>query len=183
MLSVTLTYEEVLDVETILLETNLVKSTKAYVLKTKEGSVLLEAIPKSDEQCVSFSFSGNLTMAQYQTIHDTITAISDQLHAVIDDQEAFMGYLENYEKAYLITNWEKWVYFLNGAKHTSMEGQKVRIYNEQNFQIAEGILVHYEKDEAKKDTFTVTSCSLITTFGERTFTGGNLRIEATGEFY
>lgn len=147
-------------------------TTKDYTI-----SVLNNA---SNEE-LEVSFSGELSFDQYKEIHAIINKLATELHAIIDDHQAFMGYLKDGEKAFLIHNWNEWMYLLEKAKHTSMEGQKVQVYQNQLL-IGEGILLNSTYNKSIPNEFQIIECSIISKDGEKVFSGNGLRIVATGEF-
>ncbi|MCT8140420.1 hypothetical protein H1D32_23610 [Anaerobacillus sp. CMMVII] len=127
------------------------------------------------------TFSKELSFEQYKHLHKMIKSIAENIHATVDDHLALMGYLEDGNEAYIYHGWNKWMQFLEGAKHVSMEGQKVQVFNETQL-LAEGILLELEKDEDTIDEFKIIKCTIITKTGEKTLTGEHLRIIPTGEF-
>lgn len=141
------------------------------------GKIIHDASNKK----LTMTFSKELSFEQYKHIHKTIKAIKEAIIGQIDDSLAFMGYLKDGEEAFIYHNWDQWLQLLEGAKHVSMEGQKVEVYENSEIK-GKGILISTKIDEEKKDDFTIVSCKIITKSGEKTLTGKQLRIVATGEF-
>ncbi|TLS37832.1 hypothetical protein [Pseudalkalibacillus caeni] len=156
-------------------------NNEKFRLQDEDRMTLMEADVNLPEYKVTFSFSGSFDMESYEKVHTILKELQAETGAEIDDSEALLGYLSNGEKACILTNWDKWTVFLNEARHNSMKGQKVKVYNG-NELFHEGILVDYEREGNSSDSFIVKSCTLITVFGEKKFNGQELKIEATGEF-
>lgn len=186
MLSTTIFYKEKLglNLKEIFNSHKLVQNSDhsfSYI-STENKSELVVATISPIKNTAIFTFGGNLSFKEYEQVHNLITTISQEIKGVIDDSNSLLGYLENGEPAYIVKNWNSWTIFLNRAKHISMEGQKVRILNEDGNEIATGLLVGYEVDPSSEAQFSISSCTLVTTFGERTFSGSQLSIEPTGEW-
>ena len=186
MLSTTLFYKEDLELklDKVFSEHKLVqKSNNSFSYTPPENkSELAAATINHIKNTATFTYGGNLSFKEYEQIHNLITSINQEVKGVVDDSNSLLGYLENGEPAYIIKNWNSWTIFLNRAKYVSMEGQKVRVLNEHGIELATGLLVCYEVDPSTETQFTISSCSLVTTFGERTFSGSQLSIEPTGEW-
>ncbi|MBM4765055.1 hypothetical protein [Bacillus sp. B15-48] len=128
---------------------------------------------------VVFQIHPQLDMAEYEIIRELILPIADSEGVLIDESGCQLGYLETGEKAYLIKNWEPWKAFLMKAKLRTLEGQNVIVKNEEEEELGNGLLAEYQ---INSDPFRLTSITLITTFGEKTFKGKNLLIEPTNLF-
>ncbi|MGO4889325.1 hypothetical protein ACJ2A9_16375 [Anaerobacillus sp. MEB173] len=183
MLEVIVTYTGELPVFEKLRECNFLYKDGNYILEKEiDHSLLtLAAHHDAEQKKITLTFSGELKMEQYQFIHDTINKLNSSLNGVINDSKASMGYLKDGSEAYIINGWNPWISFLQEAKHSSMEGQKVQVYDGPAL-LAEGILMSFEKDENESEHFKIKKCSLITTFGDREYSGEDLIIRPTGEF-
>lgn len=135
----------------------------------------------SSNQKLLLFFSQELSFDQYKCLHKLINSIATKFDAEVDDHLALMGYLEDGSKAYIYHGWKEWQFFLEKAKHVSMEGQKVQVYNEQLL-VGEGILVDTITDEVCTEEFRVIQCTIVSKSGENTIMGENLKIIPTGEF-
>ncbi|RXI98268.1 hypothetical protein DS745_18205 [Anaerobacillus alkaliphilus] len=127
------------------------------------------------------TFSKELSFDQYKHLHKVVKTIAENIGASVDDHLALMGYLEDGSEAFIVSGWEQWVRFLETAKHVSMEGQKVQVYQDQQLK-GEGILLEAHKDETDNSHFRIISCTILSKSGEQVFSGNNLLILATGEF-
>lgn len=168
------------DMDSLFQTLGLLKQDSHYVLMTPDRKELAK-INQLDSK-IEFSFPKSLNMEEYAQIHRLIIRIHEKAGGTIEDSNSLLGYLQNGEEARIVTNWEAWVGFLQGARHKSMQGQKVRIMDEKGMEIGNGLLLDYETNDESGSPFAVKSCTLVTSFGERTFTGQNLKIEPTGEW-
>ncbi len=152
-----------------------------YILTEKKLNYTATISHDAYNKILNLQFSKELSFEQYKHLHNVIKTIAENLNAEIDDHLALMGYLEDGKEAYIYRGWNKWVRFLESARHVSMEGQKVQVFDN-NTLLAEGILIETEKAEFAEDNFQIIQCTVITKAGEVTLTGDNLKIIATGEF-
>ncbi len=181
MLQVIFKYEGEQPIFETLRELNFKYSDGNYVLKNKELAYSLSIENDATTKKLVLQFPKELSFEQYKHIHKIIRLIAEKLVAIIDDHLALMGYLEDGKEAYIYHGWNQWVQFLEGAKHVSMEGQKVQVYDDQLL-IAEGILIDAVKNEASNDDFKIIQCTVITKDGEKALMGEDLKIIPTGEF-
>ncbi|WLR54149.1 hypothetical protein LC048_17015 [Mesobacillus subterraneus] len=128
---------------------------------------------------VEFQIDPYLDLDEFQFLRDIIMEFSYGNGDAIDERGCQLGYLENGEKAYLIKNWEEWKLFLMKAKLRTLEGQNVQALNLEGEELGSGLLAEYEIAESP---FRITSCTLITLFGERKFEGENIRVVPTNQF-
>lgn len=143
-----------------------------------EGNKSLATIQQS-ENGIEFLIDPHLGLEEFQVLRNLVLEVSYGNEDAIDERDCQLGYLESGEKAYLIKNWEEWKAFLLRAKLKTLEGQNVQALNEDGEELASGLLAEYEILTAP---FRITSCTLITLFGERKFTGTNLTILPTNQF-
>ncbi|MGJ9382651.1 hypothetical protein [Salipaludibacillus sp. CF4.18] len=181
MLKVKLYYKENRNSEGAFQKAGFSKAREGYfldkALSKKRESVLAEH--KADSSFYQLIFSGDLTFEDYQIIHDAVKILATELEAEIDDDQAFMGYLENGEKACLYYHWKKWKAYLLKAKHRSMEGQKIEVTK--GTDKWQGILLGYT-DKTVNDEFFVTECTILGTSGEIRVQGEDLHLTPTGDF-
>ncbi len=128
---------------------------------------------------VDFLIDPYLDLEEFQFLHDIIMELSSVYEAAIDESGCQLGYLENGEKAFLIKNWEEWKAFLMKAKLRTLEGQNVQALNPEGEELGSGLLAEYEVLDSP---FRITSCTLITLFGERKFERENIKIVPTNQF-
>lgn len=128
---------------------------------------------------LTIAYSNQLGIQEYRKIHSLLSSIQDRLKGTIYDKNSLLGYTETGEPAYIITNWPKWYRFIQKAILTSLSGKKVRVINESEVELASGLFVGYETSEYED---TITKCTLVTLFGEKTFKGKDLKIEASNEW-
>ncbi|RSD23264.1 hypothetical protein [Mesobacillus subterraneus] len=128
---------------------------------------------------VEFHIDPHLDLEEFQFLRDMIMELSYGNEAAIDERGCQLGYLENGEKAFLIKNWEEWKAFLIKAKLRTLEGQNVQALNPVGEELGSGLLAEYK---IKEHPFSITSCTLITLFGERTFEADNIKIVPTNQF-
>ncbi len=157
------------------------KADNSFSYRTENFKELATAINDEATTALTIHYDGTLTFKEYELLHHLILSVNTSIDGKLDDSKSLLGYLENGEPAYIIMNWANWTVFLNKAKHVSMEGQKVKVYNEIGLEVASGLLVGYETDQTNQEQFIITSCTLVTLFGEKTYTGKQLVIEPTGE--
>lgn len=157
------------------------KADQTFSYRTENFKELATAIYEKSTTTLAIQYGEALSFKEYELLHHLILSINASINGEIDDSKSLLGYLENGEPAYIITNWDSWTTFLNKAKHVSMEGQKVKVYNEVGLEVGSGLLVGYDSDRTNQKQFIITSCTLVTLFGERTYTGKQLTIEPTGE--
>ncbi|MEI5908246.1 hypothetical protein WAK64_14400 [Bacillus spongiae] len=179
MLSVVIDLSNLEFVEELLRAYKFTKQKETYVLK-KKNNIFINATINHSSCKLKTEFSPHLTLEQYEEIHDIHVHLIKELNTTkYDDRNSLLGYLQNGEKAYIITNWEKWYSFLQEAKYKSLEGKKVMIQDESKQELASGLFLSYDSDP---NTAKITRCTVITLFGERTFKGDGLTIEPTNEW-
>ncbi|PGL72049.1 hypothetical protein [Bacillus sp. AFS055030] len=144
-----------------------------------KSNIKLEGVLDSHNRSLKINIPPQLNLKQYTIIHHFIKNLILVLTAKYNDSQSLLGYLSNGEGAYILTNWEHWVAFLQKAKLRSLEGKKVQVFDDSNKEIASGLFISYKMDEQSSN---ITECILITHFGERSFKGSNLVIEATNEW-
>lgn len=182
MLSVQISYPNQINIEEILIKAGFKKTSQTYILETSSQKELARGNHEENMNNLTITFPKNLALEEYKQIHKAISSIANQSVCTVDDSNSQLGYLQNGEVAYILTNWSQWIYFLERARHRSMEGQKVRVLNENGFEIGNGILTEYTITDSLEDGFQIEKCTLITTFGESSFLGPNIKIEPTGEW-
>lgn len=182
MLSAKVTYKGKRKVEDILKGVNVKQKEHAYALLSAAQEELAAIQFDEAGHSLSIAFPGHLTLKQYEQIHHAIIQIQSAVEGEVEDSKALLGYLKNGEAACIVTNWDEWVLFLNGAKHTSMEGKKVRVVNDRGEEAASGLLVDYKTDPARPEEFIIVECTVITATGEQTVSGKRLHIEPTNEW-
>ncbi len=128
---------------------------------------------------IEFSIHPQLEMTQYEVLRGVILENMATNAVELDESGCQLGYLANGEPAYLIKNWEPWKEFLMKAKLRTLEGQNVNLKNESGEELGNGLLAEYTTES---EPFRITSCTIITTFGERKFEGTDLRVEPTNQF-
>ncbi|NKE06964.1 hypothetical protein [Mesobacillus selenatarsenatis] len=134
---------------------------------------------KENGNVVEFHIDPYLGLEEFQFLRNLIMELSYGNEAAIDERDCQLGYLENGEAAFLIKNWEEWKLFLMKAKLRTLEGQNVQALNPEGDELGSGLLAEYEIAEGP---FRITSCTLITLFGERKFEGENIKIVPTNQF-
>jgi len=178
MLSATILVEDSINVPVALEAIGISPTNNKMGIYSQKGKELATIKHYNKNHTVELRFSGNLRLEEYEIIHNAIITLASATSGKIDDTNSLLGYLGNAEPAYIVTNWVKWTLFLNEAKYKTLEGQKVKLLDVNNEELASGILVDYQY-EIINDTFSITECTLITTFGERKYTGDKLKIEPT----
>lgn len=138
--------------------------------EAKIGTIIRE------QSSIKFEYGKNLSMDDYEIIHNCIMHVHNLVGGRIDDSNSLLGYLENGEGAYIITNWEEWYAFLHKARYKTMEGQKVKVLDAGGDELGSGLLTDYKIDRDSDVSFVVNECTLITTSGEQTFYGDYLKI-------
>ncbi|WP_216831319.1 hypothetical protein [Alkalihalobacterium elongatum] len=180
MLNVTIYYKELNPMNVTINGYVLRHSTDQLQIKFNHIHAL-NIVHHPKEGCWILSFPPELNLVEFEKIHELIEQLL--LHCrepKLDDQRAFIGYLPDGGKAFIYNQFIQWREFILKAKHRSMEGQKVEIFNGDE-KLADGILVDYVLDDEK--AFQIKSITLLTRFGEKVFTHNNMSIAATGEFF
>lgn len=179
MLQVTFSYEGEQPIFEIVRKLQFNYDQGIYVLRGADFTATISHDPTT--KSLVLLFSKELSFDQYKQLHIIIASLLENIGGIVDDQLAFMGYLENGKEAYIFHGWSEWVLFLEKAKHVSMEGQKVQVYDNQLL-IEEGILVATVTDLSDQKIFQILQCTIITKTGEMMVTGKHLKIIPTGEF-
>jgi len=68
-----------------------------------------------DNKRVMLEYSSELLLEEYIIIHDIISRLREGNDVTVDDSKSFLGYLSNGEPAYMITNWEPWIQYLQSS--------------------------------------------------------------------
>ncbi|WP_053361673.1 hypothetical protein [Bacillus sp. FJAT-27251] len=139
----------------------------------------LATLQYNENDEVIFLIDPQLEMSQYEVIREAILQITAGKDITIDESECQLGYLQNGESAHLIRNWEPWKEFLMKARLRTLEGQNVIVKNEEGEDLDNGLLAEYATAE---NPFRITSCTVITIFGERKYEGESLVVEPTNQF-
>lgn len=142
------------------------------------GNKSLAAIQGTGKE-VEFQIDPYLDLEEFQFLREIILEIGSGNGTSLDESGCQLGYLENGEKAFLIENWDEWKTFLMKAKLKTLEGQSVQAMNNEGEELGSGLLAEYD---TAVNPFRITSCTLITLFGERKFEGDNLSIVPTNQF-
>ncbi|SDH46065.1 hypothetical protein [Alteribacillus bidgolensis] len=183
MLEVALTFPNkgIKEIDNAFYDAHFYKNKQNYVLKSILESTNTEVTGNiiSAFSKITITFSENLSMNDYQLIREAIFLLAHHLQADMDDTKAFMGYLENGQKAYLFHEWKNWKAFLLHAKYKSMKGQKVEVKSKAG--AWRGILLDYQETFVNSECI-ITYCTLLTALGEKRVNGKFLHVEATGEF-
>jgi hypothetical protein len=67
------------------------------------------------ENIVKLDYSSELLLEEYIIIHDIITQLQEDNAVIVDDSKSFLGYLQNGEPAYIVTNWKSWINHINSS--------------------------------------------------------------------
>ncbi|MFZ3588063.1 hypothetical protein ACOI1C_02060 [Bacillus sp. DJP31] len=135
---------------------------------------------KVDFDRVKGTFANNLTFKEYMVINRLLTELVIHLNGKINDSNSQLGYLLDQRPVCIVTNFKKWEKFILTAKLRSLRGQKVMVVNEKEEFVEQGLLVDYVQKE-DSPILEISSCTVISIFGERKITGNNLKIEAVVE--
>ncbi len=163
-------------IEEALMKQGFKKRGENYIYKNSK--IQVEAEADFIDRTVEISFSPQLNLEEYKTVHHLLVELIKELDAQCDDSGSLLGYLSEGNGAYILTNWEQWVSFLQEAKLRTLEGKKVRVLDEAGKELAAGMFVNYVADASSN----IQECTVITLFGERTYKGDNLKVEATNEW-
>src|SRR5262245_38104271 len=93
------------------------------------NNIKLEGVIDSNKRSLKINFSPQLNLKQYTIVNHIIKNLILALNAEYNDSQSLLGYLTNGDGAYIITNWDYWVTFLQKAKLRSLEGKKVRVFD------------------------------------------------------
>ncbi|WP_142383515.1 hypothetical protein [Bacillus sp. T33-2] len=159
------------------ISSTLVQQNGGSYIAMHQGKTLAELQPGMNE--VVFQISQHLSLEEFQVLHDGIVSISEATGAEIDETKCQLGYLQNGDKAYLISNWDDWKQFLVSAKLKTLEGQNVIVKKENGEQLGAGLLAEFT---TAVNPFRITSCTLITLFGDKKIEGTQLTVEPAGQF-
>ncbi|KGX87253.1 hypothetical protein [Pontibacillus marinus] len=178
MLSVELHTPESNETEKILKSNGFQESNGHMVYKPNKQEQITVILNKTNQK-ITLTFSPQLNLEQFTTIHQKIMELIQCFDSKYDDSNSLLGYLKDGEGAYIITNWSKWYKLLQDARLKTLEGQKVRILDQKENELGSGIFVDYKRDT---EHLTIIECSIITLFGEKAYSGTNLKIEPTNEW-
>ncbi|MGX6444704.1 hypothetical protein ACWM35_15960 [Neobacillus sp. K501] len=114
MLSTTLTFQQ---------NVNLAKLNLPFIKKVNERhfQIFLDSAEKViadiklDDNIFTFSYSSELLLEEYVIIHDIIARLQKDNSVNIDDQKSFLGYLSNGEPAFIVTNWDNWMEYIQDS--------------------------------------------------------------------
>jgi hypothetical protein len=163
-------------IEEALMKQGFKKRGENYIYKNSK--IQVEAEADFIGRTVEISFSPQLNLEEYKTVHHLLVELIKELDAQCDDSGSLLGYLSEGTGAYILTNWDQWVSFLQEAKFRTLEGKKVRVLDEAGKELAAGMFVNYVADASSN----IQECTVITLFGERTYKGNKLKVEATNEW-
>jgi hypothetical protein len=97
-------------------------STPFFKKRTKTHyEIYLESADKSLgnvyilDKVVKLEYSSELLLEEYIIIHDIISRIREENTVLLDDSKSFLGYLQDGEPAYIITNWKPWINHINNS--------------------------------------------------------------------
>ncbi|MFS0863221.1 hypothetical protein [Fredinandcohnia sp. 179-A 10B2 NHS] len=180
MLKTIITIEKSIDIQTIIKGSALKKQSDTEFILVNDKKELARIT--ISEGYVTFSYDGSLKFSEYEQIHNAILTFSQETDGSIDDSGSKLGFLDNGEPAYIITNWSKWTEMLNKAKYKTLEGQMVRVVDKSGNELGNGMLVDYKFKESVNLTSVISECTLITLLGERKYQGDVLFIEPTGQW-
>ncbi|RSK28347.1 hypothetical protein EJF36_16570 [Bacillus sp. HMF5848] len=177
MLSVLLKYNKDKELADALFAEGFILQNGKWVFM--DGLHILLSIESATDEEATIGFPGDLPMNRFKKVHDKLINLADHLEAEIDDSQSLLGYLANGDGAYIVTNWTEWIIFLQEAKLRTLEGKKVRVLDEKETELGNGL---YVSSETESTTGNITSCTIITMFGEKTYTSNTLIIEPTNEW-
>lgn len=147
-----------------------------YIKELKADSFIVKAIHFNDTKIIELSCNDEISFDGCKELHETIIQVAEKLSATIDDQEAMLGYDAQGKQAYLINGFQSWSEFLHQAGHRSLEGHKVECFDG-DVLLGRGIFLR--SDIATKDAEDnpkIPSCTIISSEGEETFLGDQLKI-------
>jgi hypothetical protein len=64
---------------------------------------------------ITIRYSGDLFLNEYMIIHDLVTKLSESSSGIVDDSNSFLGYLPSGEQAYIVTNWDSWLEYIQSS--------------------------------------------------------------------
>jgi hypothetical protein len=178
MLTTSLTYKLPINLNEIFSLISGIATENGWKIPLKGEKHYIHVLHEKNNQQIVFTFSNHLSFEQYQQIHNMIANIQQHIKGTIDDSNSLLGYLSDGRGAYIITNWNEWAYFIMSAKLKALEGQKVIVYNDKEIELGNGLLLDYKLNESA----CIYECTLITTFGERTFRDKPLLIKPTNKW-
>ncbi|QHE53825.1 hypothetical protein [Pontibacillus sp. HMF3514] len=178
MLSVELQTSDLNDIEKILKSKGFQENNGDMVYKPNKQEQITVSLNEANQK-LTLMFSPQLNLEQFSTIHQKIMELIQFFGTHYDDSNSLLGYLKDGEGAYIITNWSKWYKFLQDARLKTLEGQKVRILDQKENELGSGMFVDYKRDT---EHLTIIECSIITLFGEKSYSGTDLKIEPTNEW-
>ncbi|WP_416151274.1 hypothetical protein ACM26V_09990 [Salipaludibacillus sp. HK11] len=147
-----------------------------YIKKLNADSFIVKVTHSNDTKTIEITCKDEVSFDGCKELHHTITQVAEKLSANIDDQEAMLGYNAQGLPAYLINGFQSWCEFLEQAGHRSLEGHKVECFDG-NVLLGRGLFL--KSDIATKDALDkpkIPSCTIITSEGEETFLGDQLKI-------
>jgi len=147
-----------------------------YIKELKSDAFIVKAIHYNDLNIVELSCKDEVSFDGCKELNETIIQLAEKLSATIDDQEAMLGYNAEGRPAFLFNGFRSWCEFLDQAGHRSLEGHKVECFDG-DVLLGRGIFMY--SDISTKDAHgksKIPSCTIISSEGEETFLGDQLKI-------
>ncbi|WP_096156728.1 hypothetical protein [Bacillus sp. FJAT-45066] len=183
MFTVTVTSENNINIDSVMRKLGWTSFNGEYSRVLDYGKKLITMkLDAENDRTLIGEFAQNLSMKEYKAINGWLKEILLALDGMVNDENSKLGYLADGSPACILTNWEKWDTFLIKARLRSLEGKKVMALDPSGEMLIEGLLVEYSSSVDEKDgSLSISSCTVITLFGERTVNGEGLAIEAVYE--
>ncbi|PYZ93532.1 hypothetical protein CR194_10205 [Salipaludibacillus keqinensis] len=176
MLNVQLTYERDGGLYPVLTKFGFDFHTDHYQKKLNSDSFLVKAVNRSESNVLELYCKDEVSFDGCKEFHHLIVHLAKALEASINDEEAMLGYDSLGNPAHLVTNFQSWSHFLDQAKHRSMEGYTVEVYDGKRL-LGRGIMVQADLATGDEQPVTKTPyCTIISAEGEETFLGDHLKI-------
>ncbi|MCE7794890.1 hypothetical protein K8O68_21100 [Salipaludibacillus sp. CUR1] len=148
----------------------------AYEKNLKSAAFSVVMTHKNDEKVLEAVCEDEISFDGCKELYALIAHLSEHLQAEVDDKEAMLGYDSEGRPAYLYHGFTAWREFINKAKHRSMEGFTVEVFDGKKL-LGRGILIQSDVSSRTKQGQKQTPfCTIISSEGEETFLGDHLNI-------
>lgn len=68
-----------------------------------------------NDHVFTFNYSSDLLLEEYVIIHDIIARLQREYSVIVNDRNSFLGYLSTGEPAFIVTNWDNWMEYIQGS--------------------------------------------------------------------
>jgi uncharacterized protein (UPF0297 family) len=114
MLSTTLIFRQNVNILPLNLPFLKRKNEKHFQVHLESADKVIADILLHDNT-LTFNYSSELLLEEFVIIHEMISRLQKEHTVQVNDQNSFLGYLSNGEPAYIVTNWDNWMEYIQGS--------------------------------------------------------------------